>query len=72
MNNVTEFVSTPSTHAYRMAVKGAAMERYYAKVALGTIVTEAARRAKQVEDAKIAQEDAHIMAQADYWYPEYS
>ena len=64
-----EFISTPSTHAYRMADKAASMSRYHAKVAMGTIVTEAARRAKMVEDAK---EDAHIMAQADYWYPEYN
>ena len=74
VSDVTEaFISTPSTHAYRMADKAASLSRYHAKVALGTIVTEAARRAKQVSDAKAIQaikdEDAHIMAQAAYWYP---
>ena len=61
----------PASSAYKKAVKDSAMARYHAKVALGEIVTEAARRAKQVEDAKIAHEDSHIMAQARYWYPEY-
>ena len=54
MNNVTKFVSTPSTHAYRMAVKAASIARYHAKVKSGEIVTEAARVAKQVADAGAA------------------
>ena len=64
----------PASSAYKKAVKDSAMARYHAKVALGEIVTEAARRAKMVEEAKQAanaHEDAHIIAQARYWYPEY-